>query len=39
VRAAIRRKDRLAYHGRQPGPIAGRLAALAPGGIVTTRLE
>jgi glycine/D-amino acid oxidase-like deaminating enzyme len=39
VRAAIRRKDRLGYHGRQPGPIAGRLAALAPGGIVTTRLE
>lgn len=39
VRAAIRRKDRLGHRGRRPGLIAGRLAALAPGGIVTTRLE
>jgi len=38
VRAAVRRKDRLAYEGRRPGFIARRLAALAPGGIVTTRL-
>src|SRR5690606_33387531 len=36
VRAAIRRKDALGYQGRQPGPIARRLAAMAPGGIVTT---
>lgn len=38
VRAAVRRKDRLAYAGRSPGFFARRLAALAPGGIVTTRL-
>jgi hypothetical protein len=36
VRAAVRRKDRLAYRGRSPGPVARRLAALAPGGVVTT---
>ena len=39
VRHAVRRKDRLAYEDREPGPILRRLAALAPGGIVTTRLE
>jgi glycine/D-amino acid oxidase-like deaminating enzyme len=39
VRAAVRRKDRLAYEGRRPGFIGRRLAALAPGGIVTTRLS
>lgn len=39
VRAAVRRKDRLAYEGRRPGLIGRRLAALAPGGIVTTRLS
>lgn len=38
VRAAVRRKDRLAYEGRRPGFIGRQLAALAPGGIVTTRL-
>lgn len=36
VRAAIRRKDALGYRGRSPGPITRRLAALAPGGVVTT---
>lgn len=36
VRAAIRRKDALGYRGREPGPITRRLAALAPGGVVTT---
>ena len=39
VRHAVRRKDALAYQGRAPGPLLRRLAALAPGGIVTTRLE
>ena len=39
VRHAVRRKDRLAYEDREPGPVLRRLAALAPGGIVTTRLE
>jgi glycine/D-amino acid oxidase-like deaminating enzyme len=39
VRHAVRRKDALAYEGREPGPLLRRLAALAPGGIVTTRLE
>ena len=37
VRAAIRRKDRLAYAGRDPGPLTRQLAALAPGGITTSR--
>ena len=36
VRAAIRRKDALGYRGRTPGAITRRLAALAPGGVVTT---
>lgn len=36
VRAAVGRKDRLAHAGRAPGPITRRLAALAPGGVVTT---
>ena len=39
VRHAVRRKDALAYQDREPGPLVRRLAALAPGGIVTTRLE
>jgi glycine/D-amino acid oxidase-like deaminating enzyme len=39
VRAAVRRKDRLAYENRFPGPLTRRLAAMAPGGIVTTQLE
>jgi hypothetical protein len=39
VRHAVRRKDALAYEDREPGPLVRRLAALAPGGIVTTRLE
>jgi glycine/D-amino acid oxidase-like deaminating enzyme len=39
VREAVRRQDRLAYANRRPGMITRRLAALAPGGIVTTRLE
>ena len=39
VRHAVRRKDALAYENREPGPLLRRLAALAPGGIVTTRLE
>jgi glycine/D-amino acid oxidase-like deaminating enzyme len=39
VRHAVRRKDALAYEGREPGPLLRRLAALAPGGIVTTRLD
>lgn len=39
VRHAVRRKDALAYEGREPGPVLRRLAALAPGGIVTTRLD
>ena len=39
VRHAVRRKDALAYENREPGPLLRRLAALAPGGIVTTRLD
>jgi glycine/D-amino acid oxidase-like deaminating enzyme len=39
VRAAVRRKDRLAYKNQFPGPLTRRLAALAPGGVVTARLE
>lgn len=39
VRHAVRRKDALAYQNREPGPLLRRLAALAPGGIVTTRLD
>ena len=37
VRAAIRRKDSLAYADRDPGPLTRQLAALAPGGITTSR--
>jgi glycine/D-amino acid oxidase-like deaminating enzyme len=37
VRAAIKRKDKLAYEDRDPGPLTRRLAALAPGGITTSR--
>jgi hypothetical protein len=37
VRAAIERKDRLAYENRDPGLLTRRLAALAPGGITTSR--
>jgi glycine/D-amino acid oxidase-like deaminating enzyme len=39
VRAAVRRQDRLAYENRRPGVLTRRLAALAPGGVATTRLE
>lgn len=39
VRGAVRRKDRLAYANRKPDPLTRALAALAPGGIVTTRLR
>ncbi|MFO1058099.1 MAG: FAD-binding oxidoreductase [Dongiaceae bacterium] len=39
VRAAVRRKDRLAHRDREPGPVARRLAALAPGGITTSRVK
>jgi glycine/D-amino acid oxidase-like deaminating enzyme len=38
VRAAVKRKDALAYQDRDPGPLARRLAALAPGGITTSRV-
>jgi len=38
VRAAIARKDRLDHQGRDPGPIVRSLAALAPGGITTSRV-
>jgi glycine/D-amino acid oxidase-like deaminating enzyme len=38
VRAAIRRKDRLEYENRKPGPIVRMLAAMAPGGITTSRI-
>jgi glycine/D-amino acid oxidase-like deaminating enzyme len=38
VRAAIKRKDALAYEDREPGPLVRRLAALAPGGITTSRV-
>ena len=37
VRWAVRRQDRLDREGRRQGLIGRRLAALAPGGIVTTR--
>ena len=37
VRAAVARKDRLAYSDRNPGPLTRQLAALAPGGITTSR--
>jgi glycine/D-amino acid oxidase-like deaminating enzyme len=38
VRAAIKRKDALAYRDRDPGFLVRRLAALAPGGITTSRV-
>jgi glycine/D-amino acid oxidase-like deaminating enzyme len=38
VRAAIRRKDALAYEDRDAGFLVRRLAALAPGGITTSRV-
>ncbi len=38
VRAAIARKDRLDHLDRTPGPIVRGLAALAPGGITTSRV-
>jgi glycine/D-amino acid oxidase-like deaminating enzyme len=38
VRSAIKRKDALAYEDRDPGFLVGRLAALAPGGITTSRV-
>jgi glycine/D-amino acid oxidase-like deaminating enzyme len=38
VRAAIKRKDALAYEDRDPGFLVSRLAALAPGGITTSRV-
>lgn len=38
VRAAVKCKDALAYQNRDPGPLARRLAALAPGGITTSRV-
>lgn len=38
VRSAIKRKDALAYEGREPGFLVRRLAALAPGGITTSRV-
>jgi glycine/D-amino acid oxidase-like deaminating enzyme len=37
VRWAVRRKDRYDAEGRTPDWITGRIAGLAPGGIVTTR--
>ena len=39
VRAAIKRKDRLAYLDREPGPLVRVLAGLAPGGITTSRVN
>jgi glycine/D-amino acid oxidase-like deaminating enzyme len=39
VRAAIKRKDALAYEDREPGFLVRRLAALAPGGITTSRVS
>lgn len=39
VRAAIKRKDALAYQDRDPGFLVSRLAALAPGGITTSRVS
>lgn len=38
VRAAIKRKDSLTYQDRNPGFLVRRLAALAPGGITTSRV-
>lgn len=38
VRAAIERKDSLAYQDREPGLLVRSLAALAPGGITTSRV-
>ena len=38
VRAAIKRKDALAYEDREPGFLVRQLAALAPGGITTSRV-
>jgi glycine/D-amino acid oxidase-like deaminating enzyme len=38
VRAAIARKDRLDHLDQDPGPIVRSLAALAPGGITTSRV-
>ena len=38
VRAAIKRKDRLAYEDREPGFVVRSLAAMAPGGITTSRV-
>jgi glycine/D-amino acid oxidase-like deaminating enzyme len=39
VRSAIKRKDALAYENRDPGYLVRRLAALAPGGITTSRVS
>lgn len=39
VRAAIKRKDRLEYEGRTPGPIVRAFAAMAPGGITTSHVK
>jgi len=39
VRAAIKRKDRLEYEGRVPGPIVRAFAAMAPGGITTSNVK
>ena len=38
VRAAIRRKDRLENENRTPGPVLRAMAALAPGGVTTSRV-
>jgi glycine/D-amino acid oxidase-like deaminating enzyme len=38
VRAAIKRKDRLDHLGRKPGAVVRALAAMAPGGITTSRI-
>ncbi|WP_162916753.1 NAD(P)/FAD-dependent oxidoreductase [Dongia deserti] len=38
VRAAIRRQDALAHQGRMPGLLVRSLAALAPGGITSSRI-
>lgn len=38
VRAAIKRKDRLDHLGREPGAVVRALAAMAPGGITTSRI-
>jgi hypothetical protein len=39
VRAGIKRKDRLEYEGKAPGPIVRALAAMAPGGITTSHVK